>query len=236
MTETKYTYSISGDFPNQKVNSDSLKNEIDESAIVTALSYINTNLDDCDIWFGDALSGGDETILNGIVATHQGNPPPKVINSCCQVDAKTFHVGSASLWRISNTPCLRFDDTVEESSYATFELPSNIDLTVNPVIKLILFPYDNQTSGSNFVFDLDLKYIALDESVAKADDENLSATIAVSNTQRIIAEHDFTLDASKIVAHDKIAIELRRDATNASDDRNGDACIIGIVFKYFVDK
>ena len=76
MPATKYTYSISVDFPNQIVATDRLSIEIKDSAIVTALDYINTSGDDCDIWFKDALSGGDETILDGLVAAHTGEPLP----------------------------------------------------------------------------------------------------------------------------------------------------------------
>lgn len=72
MAETKYTYSITGDFPNQLVNVPLLKQEVGDSAIATALSYIDIEGDSCDVWFVDALSGGDQTILDGIVATHQG--------------------------------------------------------------------------------------------------------------------------------------------------------------------
>jgi hypothetical protein len=74
MALTKYTYSISSDFPNQKVASLSLTNEINDSSISTSLSHINTASDDCDIWFTDILSSGDETTLDGLVAAHQGNP------------------------------------------------------------------------------------------------------------------------------------------------------------------
>jgi hypothetical protein len=76
MAATKYTYSISGDFPNQKVDINRLTKEIRESDIVTALDYINVSEDDCDIWFKDALSAGDQTILDGIVANHSGEPLP----------------------------------------------------------------------------------------------------------------------------------------------------------------
>ena len=75
MAATKYTYSISSDFPNQKVNSEKLTQQIEASAIATALDYVNTDGDECDIWFADALSGGDETLLDGIVASHDGGPP-----------------------------------------------------------------------------------------------------------------------------------------------------------------
>jgi hypothetical protein len=72
MASTKYTYSISNDFTNQIVNPSRLSTEIGGSSIITALDYINTFLDDCDIWFKAALSGGEETTLSGVVAAHTG--------------------------------------------------------------------------------------------------------------------------------------------------------------------
>jgi hypothetical protein len=76
MAATKYTYSITSDFPNQLVDGGRLKSEIQSSAIITALDYVATSGDDCDVWFKDALSTGDETILDGIVAVHTGEPLP----------------------------------------------------------------------------------------------------------------------------------------------------------------
>jgi len=74
MAATKYTYSISGDFPNAKVATDKLSDQIEASSIATALDCINTHGDDCDIWFEDALSGADQTTLDGVVAAHDGEP------------------------------------------------------------------------------------------------------------------------------------------------------------------
>ena len=75
MANTKYTYSISSDFPNEQVYSSTLTQEINDSSISSAsLLYIETTGDDCDIWFDDPLSTGDETTLDGLVAAHTGNP------------------------------------------------------------------------------------------------------------------------------------------------------------------
>jgi len=72
----KYTYSIATDFtslpPDTLPNAGRLSEEIQDSAIVTALDYINRSGDDVDIWFKDALSSGDETIPDGTVADHEG--------------------------------------------------------------------------------------------------------------------------------------------------------------------
>lgn len=71
MAATKYTRSITGDFPNDKVTPCCFKNEIDGSAITPTLISIHTKGDNCDCWFDDALSGGDEAIFDGLVAAHQ---------------------------------------------------------------------------------------------------------------------------------------------------------------------
>jgi len=76
MAETKYTFSISNDFPNGEINSNTLTYEIQQSSITHALDYINTEGDDCNIWFKEALTPIDATsTLPAIVAAHQGNAP-----------------------------------------------------------------------------------------------------------------------------------------------------------------
>lgn len=81
MAQTTYKipdgYSIQDDFPNHKVAPDRLTLEINGSAIITALSGISTSGDICAVIFKDALSDGDVTILDGIVATHSGEPLPQ---------------------------------------------------------------------------------------------------------------------------------------------------------------
>jgi hypothetical protein len=81
MTSTKYTYSIQNDFPNHKVDSNRLTQEVQSSAIVIALDHVDTADDDCDIWFKDSLSDGDKSILNGIVAVHSGEPFPEPVRN-----------------------------------------------------------------------------------------------------------------------------------------------------------
>lgn len=72
--DTKYTYSISADFPNHKVDPARLQNEIRASDIVTALCYISTSGDACDCFFKADLSVGDKATLDAIVAAHSGEP------------------------------------------------------------------------------------------------------------------------------------------------------------------
>lgn len=76
MALTDYHYSVSGDFPNDKVNLDALTYQIEHSSISTALDHIRVTGDDCWIWFVDALSVDDQTTLDGLVAAHDGEPLP----------------------------------------------------------------------------------------------------------------------------------------------------------------
>jgi hypothetical protein len=76
MSQT-YNYKIS-DTANDKVNSELLTEEINASAISTgvleAISTVDAAPpnDDLDITFDVALSAGDKTTLDGVVAAHQG--------------------------------------------------------------------------------------------------------------------------------------------------------------------
>jgi len=74
MASIKYTYSIQNDFPNSKINIDTLTYEIRSSSITHALDFISTNGDECDIWFKEALSEIDSTsTLPTLISDHQGN-------------------------------------------------------------------------------------------------------------------------------------------------------------------
>ena len=77
---TKYTYSIQTDFPNHAENSTTLTAEIGLSSITVALDHIDTDGDVCDIWFKAALSEGEETTLDGVVAAHTGVAPPNPVD------------------------------------------------------------------------------------------------------------------------------------------------------------
>jgi len=72
MAQTKYTYSIATDTLNAKFASDSLEKSIRSSAILTALDYVSALGDDIDVFFKDALSTGDKTILDGLISAHDG--------------------------------------------------------------------------------------------------------------------------------------------------------------------
>jgi hypothetical protein len=79
MALTKYTYETGdgGDFPNEVVNLELLEQEInDDAGMPDTLSHVDEGVTaaiNVDIWFDPALTGEQETTLDGIVAAHSGH-------------------------------------------------------------------------------------------------------------------------------------------------------------------
>jgi len=69
---TRYVYSIYNDTLNSAVDTTRLTNEIKSSDITIALDYINTDADDCDIWFKAELSAPEQVTLGELLAAHTG--------------------------------------------------------------------------------------------------------------------------------------------------------------------
>jgi hypothetical protein len=72
MAATEYTYAIDVDTANGKVNLDALTREIAASSIVVALDHLDTSGNTLSVWMKDALTAGDKTTLDGVVAAHEG--------------------------------------------------------------------------------------------------------------------------------------------------------------------
>ena len=79
---SSFQYSIANDTLNGSLAQDKLHDEIRSSSIVTSLSGVTVSGDSMTIDFQSDLSAGDETILTGIVNSHDGvlgpNDPVKV--------------------------------------------------------------------------------------------------------------------------------------------------------------
>jgi len=71
-----YKYSIRNDTANGAVNLDKLTLEIRNSNIVIALDHIDVSGDDVEMWFKADLDQSDVSVLNSIVAMHDGQPLP----------------------------------------------------------------------------------------------------------------------------------------------------------------
>ena len=76
MADTKYSYTVSTDFPNGAVAAYKLVEEIRDSSITVAVDRVDVSQDVCDVWFKAALSTDEEAVLNGLIAAHDGVPLP----------------------------------------------------------------------------------------------------------------------------------------------------------------
>lgn len=137
---TEYTYSVSVDFPNGKVDLSRLTFEIQGSTIVTALDHIETNGDVCSIWFKAALSSGDTMVLDGIVAAHSGEPlsaPIPALDSLnraiivpqAQVDGESRIIVSHR-W---TDPCTWYGDSQRETGFALTDSGDGLRFTSGKV-------------------------------------------------------------------------------------------------------
>ena len=131
MAETNYIYSIATDTANAAVIGRTLQNEIEASAIVTAVERIDTSGDVLDVVMKDIISAGDQTILDAIVAAHTGiqSAPPvqkmKIVHS--EVESLTLLIEGFS-------------------GLATLDDDTNIDFTLTEgreVEGASLFVYDH---------------------------------------------------------------------------------------------
>lgn len=67
--ETTYTKSLAGDFGGN-INESQLHREIEAAIVAVELIGVNRTEDVVDIIFADVLTGGDDTILNSVIANH----------------------------------------------------------------------------------------------------------------------------------------------------------------------
>lgn len=76
------TYSVSEDTASAAVDPAHLHREVIAAALGQSIEHVDVAGDVLDIAFADALSGGDRTTLDGVVAAHTGVPemrPSRVI-------------------------------------------------------------------------------------------------------------------------------------------------------------
>lgn len=142
MADTNYQKDYS-DFtglvsPYTKPDSGRIEQEIRASAIVIALDRINTDdaTSKCDIWFKDVLSGGDQSILTGIVTAHSGIP---------------LNLNPIGRTRIVDTDTLDPDVAVS----CTEDVKVDVAIEVPVSKKDVVFPFDINIIAAEFYVDID---------------------------------------------------------------------------------
>jgi hypothetical protein len=146
--------------------------------------------------------------------------------------------GTCDLATVAGVRCLAMDDTVDQNGSFSFLVPEDMDLTVDPIIRVFVGAREDQTTGSDMVIQVsEIRYLSFGEAFDKTPDQtNLSTTVTVDNSKRILTAADITLDASLMSSLDGIAGYIERVATSGDDDRNGDAIIPEVDFVYTKNK
>lgn len=132
---TKYTFSVSSDFPNQKAHPTTLQNEINSSSITIAVEEINVIGDVCDVWMKASLSSAEQTTLNSIVAAHQGecddvdsprmdDGRPIVRADTRPMHTATFFTMAADSTAIGDGIEMRWDFSNNDNIYTGPEVPA----------------------------------------------------------------------------------------------------------------
>lgn len=149
---TKYTYSISDDFPNETVAPEVLTDEINTSeSISETVDHIHIKNDDCDIWMSAALDGAEQTALNAIVAAHQGESYQQLFSGHAESEGESTTSSESYIEKINH------NDTYEAGDY------------------LINWFAEMQCSAGNTIAKLRLKFN--DEIIAESHyDPNSSET------------------------------------------------------------
>jgi len=132
-------------------------------------------------------------------------------------------------------PALLFDDTVMESARFTLPVPDDMDLSVNPIVRVRLAPAAARVSGSGFRVQLNAAYVAQGEGYNAAKTDYTNVNQPVSDTMAIRTESVHTFDASQMERGDDMLFTLQRDPSYAQN-RNGDMVVPLVVFEYVVNR
>jgi len=142
-------------------------------------------------------------------------------NTSQNVYWSTDSAGNTNSVYTSEVRVWEMQDTQTRGVAASFEIPRNMDLTVNPILN-VPFICTVAAANGNVRMSLTARYIAAGELTTKAADETLLQTVAVVGTvnqnQTIMT---FTLNASLMAAGDIINILLQRLGGDAADTFTG---------------
>lgn len=138
MSLTTYTYNFTS-FPNGIIAKDALYDEVEQSNITIELQIIRNDLVNVYFDFKDALSSGEQSTLDTIVANHQGIP---------LTDTITVEQGnSGSLpWKIDITSGSLFSHTILTASIVNFPTTQSVKIDQSIVLPVSVSNLPNTQS------------------------------------------------------------------------------------------
>jgi len=158
---TKYSFSISEDFLNSAICSTKLHGEIEGSNIDTTSSFfaVNTEGNACDIWFENELTPSEQTVLNNLVAAHDGVPCSPF--SCAFLSSENSSLTSSVSYIQRDSISLENIEAGEYEIKWYFEY-SYSDNVTKPKFRVQL---DDETTLAEFGYTL---YVGDDEWISKS--------------------------------------------------------------------
>lgn len=120
-------------------------------------------------------------------------------------------------------------DGATKGVVVTLPISGGADLAINPTLTIGLVITGAGAASANVKIDLDIKYIAPGELTSKADDENLSNIVAITNTIDTVHTTTFTINASLAAAGDIASLNITREGGDAADTFTGEIGIIKTV-------
>jgi len=213
MAATKYTYSIATDFPNEAAATAKLSNDIRKSDIATDLSHINTAGDVCDIWFDDALSAGDETILDGIVDAHGGYEEREPFRVVEDPTVEPVTTGTSKVLA-NDRPAIEFQNgrTGFVALQGVWPYEQYTAAKMRITAKLIL---KRSGTGSNVRIGVKYKAETVGDDTSAAFAESEFVVVAVTHTTiGEVFSGVVLLDADTCELDDDIVLHVGRDGNN----------------------
>jgi hypothetical protein len=127
-----------------------------------------------------------------------------------------------------------FPDGSVKGVVTTKRTPTNMVFTQNPILRVPFIVTTTGAASADVRMRLTCRYIANGELTSKAADETLLLTQAVTNTDKIMGEMTFTLNAALMAAADKLNFHLERLGTDGADTFTGSIGILeaGSLFEY----
>ena len=232
MAAVKYSYSISHDIVAGAVDSTRLTDEIGASSISTALQHIDTAGDVLDLWFVDALSGGDKSTLDGdttdpcggIIGAHSGVPWPRYRPVSWYAPFQP--VDSSVVSVVANgRPAVEVEDGATGFGSATLRWNEATD--ANSLLRVsVQFILKATGTGSRVRIASKFKFQATGEDSSSAYSPEAFVAVPVTHTTLgEVFEAQLVLSAADVSLGDACAFQVGRDGNNemgAGDDDDVD--------------
>lgn len=229
---TEFTFSIASDTANGVVAPDRLALEAEVSAITIDMVGMDVKGDVLTLRFAADLTGAEETILDGVVAAHKGNPVRSWTVLAREPEMEPVVPGSSKVLA-NDRPAIEVEQDITgfAAIQAVWPYPQDPDAEIRILVHFVL---KAAGTGSN------VRISARFKAQGPGEDSTAAFTVVgfvvVPVTHTTIGEvfkGELILDASSAHFEDAVALQVGRDGNNelgagTNDDVNQPVQIIAV--------